>query len=154
MVICKETCAVIIALHKKGFTGKDIAASKVAPKTIIYQIIKTRGSVIVRKASGRRRKSIKSQDCLSCRIGGTTSAELAQEWQQAGVSTSTCTVRRRLLEEGLVSRRAAKKTILSRKKTHKGQTDILQKYRDWTPEDWGKVIFFPDCLEHLDISLF
>ena len=32
MVTCKETHAVIIALHKKGFTGKDIAASKIAPK--------------------------------------------------------------------------------------------------------------------------
>ena len=32
MVTCKETRAVIIALHKKGFTGKDIAASKIAPK--------------------------------------------------------------------------------------------------------------------------
>ena len=30
MVTCKETRAVIIALHKKGFTGKDIVASKIA----------------------------------------------------------------------------------------------------------------------------
>jgi hypothetical protein len=29
MFTCKETRAVIIALHKKGFTGKDIAASKI-----------------------------------------------------------------------------------------------------------------------------
>ena len=36
MVTCKETRAVIIALHKKGFTGKDIAASKNAPKSTIY----------------------------------------------------------------------------------------------------------------------
>ena len=35
MVTCKETCAVIIALHKKGFTGKDIAASKIVPKLTI-----------------------------------------------------------------------------------------------------------------------
>ena len=40
MVTWKETCAVIIALHKKGFTGKDIAASEIAPKSTIYQIIK------------------------------------------------------------------------------------------------------------------
>lgn len=38
MVTCKETCAVI-ALHKEGFTGKDIAACKIAPKLTIYQII-------------------------------------------------------------------------------------------------------------------
>jgi hypothetical protein len=28
------------SLHKKGFTGKDIAASKIAPKSTIYRIIK------------------------------------------------------------------------------------------------------------------
>ena len=36
MVTCKETRAIIIALHKKGFTGKDIADSKIAPKSTIY----------------------------------------------------------------------------------------------------------------------
>ena len=51
MVTCKETRAVIIALHKTGFTGKDIAASKVAPKSTIYWIIKNlkeSGSVVVK----------------------------------------------------------------------------------------------------------
>ena len=33
MVTCKETRAAIIALHQMGFTGKDIAASKIAPKS-------------------------------------------------------------------------------------------------------------------------
>ena len=52
-VNCKETGAVIIALHKKGFTGKDIAASKIAPKSTIYRIIKNfkeSGSIVVKKA--------------------------------------------------------------------------------------------------------
>lgn len=39
MVTCKETRAVIIA-YKKGFTGKDTAASKNAPNSTIYWIIK------------------------------------------------------------------------------------------------------------------
>jgi hypothetical protein len=55
MVTCKETRAVIIALHKKVFTGKDNAGSKIAPKSIIYQIIKNfkeSGSIIVKKVSG------------------------------------------------------------------------------------------------------
>ena len=109
MVTCKETHAVIIALHNKGFTGKDIAASKIAPKSTIYQIIKNfkeRGSLVVKKASRRPRKSSKHHDRLlkliQLRDRGTTSAELAQEWQQAGVSASACTVRRRLLKDGLV----------------------------------------------------
>ena len=50
MVNCKETHAVIIALHKKGFTGKDYAASKIALKSTIYRIIKNfkeSGSTVV-----------------------------------------------------------------------------------------------------------
>ena len=89
MLTCKETRAVIIALHKKGFTGKDIAASKIAPKSTIYWIIKNfkeSGSIVVKKASGRPRKSSKRQDRLlkliQLRDWGTTSTELAQEWQQ------------------------------------------------------------------------
>ena len=55
MAICKETRTVIIALHKKGFTGKDIAASMIAPKSTIYLIIKNfkeSGSIVVKKTSG------------------------------------------------------------------------------------------------------
>ena len=78
MVTCKETRAVI----KKGFTGKDIAASEIAPKSTIYRIIKNfkeSGSIVV-KASGHPRKSSKRQDRLLKLIQlqgrGTTSTEL------------------------------------------------------------------------------
>ena len=88
LVTCKETRAVIIALHKKGLTGKDIAANKIAPKSSIYRIIKNfteSGSIVVMNASGRPRKSSKCQDRLlkliQLRDRGTTSTELAQEWQ-------------------------------------------------------------------------
>uniref|UniRef100_A0A8C7FW17 Transposase Tc1-like domain-containing protein n=1 Tax=Oncorhynchus kisutch TaxID=8019 RepID=A0A8C7FW17_ONCKI len=147
MVTCKETRAFIIALHKKGFTGKDIAASKIAPKSTIYRIIKIfkeSGSIVVKKASRHPRKSSKRQDRLlklfQLRDWGTTSTELAQEWQQAGVSASGRTVRQRLLEDGLVSRRAAKKPLLSRKNI-RDRLIFCKRYRDWTSEDWGKVIF-------------
>ena len=71
---------------------------------------------------------------------GTTSTELAQEWQQTGVSASACTVRQILLEDGLLSRRAAKKPLLSRKNI-RDRLIFCKRYRDWTAEDWGKVIF-------------
>ena len=106
MVTCKETRAVIITLHKKGFTGKDISASKIAHKSTIYRIIKNfqeSRSIIVKKASERPRKSSNCQDRLlkliQLRNRGTTTTELAQERQQAGVSASPRTVRRRLLED-------------------------------------------------------
>uniref|UniRef100_A0AAZ3SD99 Transposase Tc1-like domain-containing protein n=1 Tax=Oncorhynchus tshawytscha TaxID=74940 RepID=A0AAZ3SD99_ONCTS len=147
MVTCKETRAVIIALHKKVFTGKDIAAYKITTKSTIYRIIKNfteSGSIVVMKASGRPRKSSKCQDRLlkliQLRDRGTTSTELAQEWQQAGVSASARTMRQSLLEDGLVSRRAAKKPLIFRKNI-RDRLIFCQKNRDWTAEDWGKVIF-------------
>ena len=63
MVTCKETCAVIIALHKKGFTGKDIAASKIAPKLTIYRII----------------KNIKEGEWLNCCEGGFRAPKKVQQ---------------------------------------------------------------------------
>jgi hypothetical protein len=147
MVTCKETHAIMPSL-----TSKDIAASNIAPKSAIYRTknFKEIGSIVVKKASGCPRKSMKCQDRLLKLIQlwdwGTTSTELAQERQQAGVSASACTVRRRLLEDGLVSRRAAKKPCLSR-----DRLIFCKWYRQWTAEDWGKVIFsdeLSDCLGH------
>ena len=77
---------------------------------------------------------------IQMRDRGTTSTELAQKWQQAGVSASACTERQRLLEDGLVSRRAAKKPLLSRKNI-RDRLIFCKRYRDWTAEDWDKVIF-------------
>ena len=71
---------------------------------------------------------------IQLRDRGTTSTELAQEWQQAGVSASTRTVRRRLLKDGLVSRRAAKKPLLTRKNI-RDKLIFFKRYRDWTAED-------------------
>uniref|UniRef100_A0A096LU40 Transposase Tc1-like domain-containing protein n=1 Tax=Poecilia formosa TaxID=48698 RepID=A0A096LU40_POEFO len=137
-----KTRAVIIALHKNGLTAR-----KIAPQSTIYRIIKNfkeRGSIVAKKAQGRPRKTSKRQDSLlkvfQLRNRATSSAELAQEWQQAGVSASPRTVRRRLLEQGLVSRRAAKKPLLSRKNI-RDRLIFCKRYREWTGEDWGKVIF-------------
>uniref|UniRef100_A0A096MHI0 Transposase Tc1-like domain-containing protein n=1 Tax=Poecilia formosa TaxID=48698 RepID=A0A096MHI0_POEFO len=154
MVIPKEICAVIIALHKNGLTGKSIAARKIAPQLTIYRIIKNfkeRGSIVAKKG-GRPRKTSKRQDRLlklfQLRDWATSSAELALEWQQADVSASAHTVRRRLLEQGLVSRRAAKKPLLSRKNI-RDRLIFCKRYREWTAEDWGKAIFSDESLFRL-----
>uniref|UniRef100_A0AAZ3RNY5 Transposase Tc1-like domain-containing protein n=1 Tax=Oncorhynchus tshawytscha TaxID=74940 RepID=A0AAZ3RNY5_ONCTS len=155
MVTCKETRAVIIALQKKGFTGKDIAASKIAHKSTIYRIIKNfkeSGSIVVKKASGRPRKSSKRQDHLlkliQLRDRGTTSTALAQEWKQAGVNASARTVRQRLLEDGLVSRRAAKKPLLSRKNI-RDRLIFCKRYRVRTGvKSFSLMNPLSDCLWH------
>uniref|UniRef100_A0AAZ3S0C2 Transposase Tc1-like domain-containing protein n=1 Tax=Oncorhynchus tshawytscha TaxID=74940 RepID=A0AAZ3S0C2_ONCTS len=141
LCMCPHHCFAQKAFHRQGY------ASKILPTSTIYWIIKKfkeSGSIVVKKASGRQRKSSKSQDHLlkliQLRDWGTTSTELAQEWQQAGVIASARTVGRRLLEDGMVSRRAAKKPLLSRKNI-RDRLIFCKRYSDWTAEDWGKVIF-------------
>ena len=47
--------------------------------------------------------------------------------------------------DGLVSRRAAKKPLLSRKNIRE-RLIFCKRYRDWTAEDLGKVIFSDESL--------
>jgi len=141
MVTSKERHAATIALHQNGLTGKEISAKNIAPKITTYRIIKTfkeRGSPAVKKALGCPR--------VNQLI---TSAALAQYCQQVGVSESASTVRWRLLDRGLVSRRAAKNSLLS-KKTINDRLEFCRQYKDWTAEDWCTVVKPPsDCFEHL-----
>ncbi|TWW57556.1 hypothetical protein D4764_07G0002750 [Takifugu flavidus] len=132
MVTSKETRAAIIALHKKGLTGKFIAATKIAPQSTVYRIIKNfkeRGSIDAKQAPGRPRKSSKRQDRLlklfQLRDRATTSTELAQKWQQAGVSASARTVRKTFGGRPGVKEGSKEATSLQQK--HQGQTDIQQK---------------------------
>ncbi|MGL4907314.1 MAG: hypothetical protein ACRC38_11435 [Plesiomonas sp.] len=117
MATCKETRAAIIVLHKNGFTGKDIVATKIAPKSTIYRIIsnlKERGSILAKKASGRPLKvqqlpgsspkedSAAGSECHQCRAWTNknplilTNVEFTQTVSVKsclGKSTPVCSVR-------------------------------------------------------------
>jgi hypothetical protein len=72
---CRHHC-----FAQKGFTGKDIAASNIAPKSTIYRIIKNfkdSGSIVVKKASGRTRKPSNRLMLIQLRDRGTACTELA-----------------------------------------------------------------------------
>jgi hypothetical protein len=49
------------------------------------------------------------------------------------------------LDNGLVSRRAAKKPLLS-KKNIKDRLKFCKKYKDWTTEDRYKVVFSDEAI--------
>lgn len=74
----------------------------------------------------RPKLSSKSQDDL---LKSASGAELAQHLPRLGASA--CRGRRK---------KAAKKPLLS-KENAKGRLEFCQKYKDWTAEDWCKVIF-------------
>lgn len=115
-------------------------------KSTIYWIIKNFkewSSIVVMKASGHPRKSSKGQDRLLRLIQlqdqGTTSAELAQKWQQAGVSVSACTLRQILFWKLPGVKKGSQKVT---RKKHQGETYSSKRYRDWTAKDWGNLLWW------------
>jgi len=57
---------------------------------------------------------------------------------------SVTTVRRRLKEAGLLARKLVKRPAL--KKEHiKGRLHFVKKYREWTEDDWARVVWSDEC---------
>lgn len=110
----RKTCSHHHFENRNGLACKEIAANNIAPERTIKNFM-GRGSTAVKKSSGHHRVSSKYQDCLLMKSQlwnrVTTSAELAQYWS---ASASAHTVRRTLLDNGLMTRRAAKKQLLSK----------------------------------------
>ena len=107
MVTCKETCAVIIALHKTWLHRQST----------IYRIIKNfkeSGSIVVKKASGHPRKSSKRQDRLL-------------KLMAAGRCECVCTHSEAKTFGGWPGVKKGSKEPTSLQEKHQGQTDILQK---------------------------
>ena len=67
---------------------------------------------------------------------------LSQDRQQAGVDAPSHL--RRLLDNGLTSKRAAKRPFPT-KKSIKDRLEIGRKHKDWVVEVWCKVSFFDDA---------
>ncbi|RXM98625.1 Gamma-enolase [Acipenser ruthenus] len=140
-----ETQSAIIALHKEGFSSRQIANRGYASQSTVSRTIqkyKKTGSCKAAPRSGRPKVSTAHQDrhlcCSSMR--DRSSVHLLQQWKEVGVKASARTVRRRLLENGLVSGRPAKKPLLSQKNIS-DRLNFCRTYKDWTKDDWAKVIF-------------
>lgn len=128
VVTCKETRAAIIALHKHFFTGKEIVATKISPKSTIYRIIKNfkeRCSIVVKNSSGRPRKSCPKEDsaagseCHQCRA---CSGMAAGRYERICTHSETKT-----FERWPSVKKGSKEATSLKKKTHQGQIDLLQK---------------------------
>ena len=66
----------------------------------------------------------------------------AQELLEArlGITVNANTVQRALKKEGLVARTKVKKPLLS-KRHRQLRLSFAQKYKEWTIEDWERVIW-------------
>lgn len=103
------------------------------------------GSYENRQKSGRKRKTTARQDRylerFALRNRFQTPKQLAAELSvEQGVSVCDRTVRRRLAEVNLKSRKARRKPYLSQQQM-KNRLLWARKYKDWTVEDWSKVVW-------------
>lgn len=93
---------------------------------------------------GRKRVSSARADrklvqlCVKSRRS--SSGVLRHQWAETGVQASARTVRRRLFDAGLKSRRAKKKPLLTAA-MKKSRMLWAKKYEHWTSVDWAKVVF-------------
>lgn len=132
-------------LHSQNLSHRKIAQILHVSQSAVTRGLsrmKQLGSRKSRKRTGRPRATSKTMDRLIHRA-----AVAHPTWSSSSICAdmqsplSTRTVRRRLLVDfNLPSRRPAKKAKLS-KKNIKDRLVFCRKYKNWTKEDWMKVMF-------------
>lgn len=139
--------AQIVAFHQAGLKQTDIARRMVVSQSVVSRTIsrwKSTGSLGPTKQPGKPRLTSPQTDRLIKRIivdnprvsSGYIAAQLPPE-----CTVSARTVRRRLLNDfKLPSRRPARKPKLSPKNI-RDRLSFAQKYKDWSREQWAKVLF-------------
>lgn len=145
--LSKEKRAVIIDRISQGCSFREIERLGLASHRTASRIWKRfveDGQVCSKKRSGRPKCTTARQDrhltrlCLQDRTA--SSFALRRDVLEADGNISARTVRRRLVQFGLRSRRPAKKPLLS-KKNLKDRLKFCRLHKDWTADDWAKVVF-------------
>lgn len=150
MDITPRKRASIVALRQhSGLSVRDISVKLSVSKSTVGRIVKkmdTIGDVgVTRKGKcGRKRKSTDFDERVLLRNSNMnprkTSQELQRDWSAAGVDVHSSTVRKRLLEHGRRARKPIKKQLLT-DRMQKQRLAWAKKYKNWTIQDWEKVIF-------------
>lgn len=146
--IAVEISNKILELYKSGVKQADIAKNFLLHRSIVSRTIKkfnTTGSVMPIKNSGRPRKTTNKLDRRIVRICKerpflSSNQILAEIKQTVEYSVSSRTIRRRLVEAHLLSRRPAKKPLLS-KKNIRSRLQFAVSHANWTFDQWKNVLF-------------
>lgn len=136
----------IIDAYSKGDRQSDIARRFEVKKSAVWAIIKRyerTGSIEGKPKSGRPKKMSKKSVRLLKRISSNnpfmSSNQLKVELETSGMcSVSSRTIRRRLVDEKLFSRRPAKKPLLS-KRNRLARLEFARQHIHWTKADWKRV---------------
>ena len=146
--LTKEDRQTIITLKSVGLSFREIAKkAKVSVSTVSYTIkrhLETGGNSD-RKRSGRPKATTESEDKF-LRVNSLRDRRLTGQQLQAQLNTgrskqvSVSTVKRRLRAAGLTGRVAVRKPLL-RWQNKKKRLAWAMKHRQWTTEDWKKVLW-------------
>lgn len=147
-------------LHEEGKSQREIARIVKCSRGAVEHTLKrfaVTGSHENRPKSGRKKVTSLREDRdlirSSLRNRKKTSSELAAAASEVtGRQISARTVRRRLLEAGLKGCKARKKPWLS-KKNIKKRLEWAQRYKDFTEEDWSKVVWSDESNFQVSCSL-
>uniref|UniRef100_A0A3Q3KA92 Transposase Tc1-like domain-containing protein n=1 Tax=Monopterus albus TaxID=43700 RepID=A0A3Q3KA92_MONAL len=135
-------------LGKSTSSKYDTGAVGVSLATVsrVIKMKKETGSVSPKRKGkcGRKRKTTPRDDAYlireSVKDPRKTSDALKVDLKEKGIEVSSSTVRRRLLEVGRKAYRPVKKQLLTKAMKVKRYKWAL-KYKNWTKEDWRKVLF-------------
>ena len=135
---------IIIDKYKDGILQIDIAKSLNINKSIVSRLIskfRSTQSVKTLPRCGRPRATTQRTDSLIARTSKIdpfiTPNRICSE---LNLKISSRTIQRRLVEQGLFSRRPVKKPAIS-KKNKKARLEFAHSHLNWTREDWSKVLF-------------
>jgi len=147
-----EKRARISVLLEEGYTSRQIALrEKVAHSTVIRinHKLKSTNSLLNKPKSGRPRifnkrferriiRYILTGECF-------TAVDIKNKLKiQENINTSSETIRRILKKNGFKSKVKSKKPFLSKKHMLR-RLNFARKYKNWTIEDWKKIIWSDEC---------
>jgi len=138
----------ILGLAKAAWPQRKIAALMKCTQSVIQNILATYLFETFQGRNARReyqRKTSKREDRYILRaLQQNNDLPLQDITNKIALGISTTTLRRRRSESGLGSYIAVKKPGLSANNVRK-RLEWAIKYKDWTVEDWKKVIWSDEC---------
>lgn len=152
--------SVILALNKEGFSVRKIANKVQCSHVTVLKLLKkylATGSCDRKKGTGLKNKKTTDRNdrtlkniCLKDRKK--KSKEINSELlDRTGIQLSYRTVKRRLQSFGLSARRPRKKPTLTAK-MRTSRLNFAKVHRNWTENDWKKVIFTDESKCNLNQS--
>lgn len=152
MVLSYESRVKIIALTEEGHSVRQVAQRLDLSKSAVHRTVKRyreSGEYSRRPGSGRKRATSRADDrfvkMTSLRNRFLTAVDVRDRLQNVrGVVVSTETVRRRLKQAGLASRRPVKSPQLTREHRVR-RLAFAERHLNWTVEQWGSVLFTDEC---------